>query len=72
MNTLDTGEIALLIMGGLLVAIIIFFILTRWAHAIEHRKAHDYAQTRLLEEIAREMGVKDETLSAIMQTIPAN
>lgn len=68
MNNQNSTEIFLFCIAGILIAFVLYVFITRYVHAITHRKQNEYAQTRLLTEIALELGVKESTVNAIIET----
>lgn len=66
MNNQSPAEIFLIGIGAFLIILILYIVLTRYVHAIEHRKANEYAQTKLLVEIARKFNVEETTISGIL------
>lgn len=66
MNNLSPTEIFLFGLGILLIVLVLYIFLTRYVHEIRHRKQNECAQTRLLEEIARKLGVEESTINTII------
>ena len=61
---MESGDF-LIYIGGLCFAILLYYFITRWAHAVEKRVKYMEAQIKLLGKIAEKQGVSKDEIEGI-------